>query len=59
MKNTKWGILGAGGIATKFAEDLNYVSNASLFAVASKTSNKAKQTSMSITQSLLNTKLAK
>lgn len=40
-KKIKWGILGLGKIAHKFAEDLKKVSNAELYAVASRTQEKA------------------
>jgi len=40
-KKIKWGILGLGKIAHKFAEDLNKVSNAELHAVASRSKEKA------------------
>jgi len=43
MKNIKWGILGLGKIANKFAEGLNSVENAELYAVASRDSEKAKE----------------
>jgi predicted dehydrogenase len=36
MKTIKWGILGLGKIAHKFAEDLNLVNNSELIAVASR-----------------------
>jgi predicted dehydrogenase len=45
MKNTpkkvRWGIIGPGKIAHKFAEDIQRVSNAELFAVASRSKAKA------------------
>ncbi len=41
-KNTKWGILGCGKIANKFAEDLATIPNAVLYAVASRDLQKAK-----------------
>ena len=39
----KWGIIGLGKIAHKFAEGLNYVSNAELYGVASSNINRAKE----------------
>ncbi|WP_226038091.1 Gfo/Idh/MocA family protein [Aquibacillus saliphilus] len=42
-KKIKWGILGTGGIAKKFAEDLSYASNADRIAVGSRTKNSAKE----------------
>jgi predicted dehydrogenase len=36
MKTIRWGILGCGKIANKFASDLKYVANAKLMAVASR-----------------------
>jgi len=42
-ENIKWGILGLGQIANKFAEDLNLVKNCSLIGVASRSLEKAKQ----------------
>jgi predicted dehydrogenase len=41
MKTIKWGILGTGYIARKFAEGLKVVDNAELLAVASRNSNTA------------------
>ncbi|MFC0604235.1 Gfo/Idh/MocA family protein [Winogradskyella pulchriflava] len=41
-KVIKWGIIGAGKIALKFAEDLNTVENAKLYGVASRNLKKAK-----------------
>jgi predicted dehydrogenase len=41
MKNIKWGILGLGKIAGKFATALNNVEGAELYAVASRSKNKA------------------
>ena len=38
----KWGIIGAGKIATKFATDLNTVPNSRLYAIASRNLEKAK-----------------
>jgi len=44
MKKTiKWGIIGLGKIAHKFAADLQLVNNAELYAVASRDLNKAQQ----------------
>lgn len=42
MKKYKWGIIGPGKIAHKFANDLLLLSNAELFAVASRSIEKAK-----------------
>ncbi|MBT8300861.1 MAG: Gfo/Idh/MocA family oxidoreductase [Maribacter sp.] len=39
----KWGIIGLGGIAHKFANDLNLVANAEIVAVASRNMDKAKE----------------
>lgn len=39
----KWGIIGLGGIAHKFANDLNLVDNAEIAAVASRNIHKAKE----------------
>ena len=41
MKKIKWGIIGLGGIARKFAKDLNLHSNADILAVASRNLDKA------------------
>lgn len=41
MKSIKWGIIGLGKIAHKFATDLATVSNCELYAVASRTQEKA------------------
>jgi predicted dehydrogenase len=41
IKTIRWGILGLGKIAHKFADDLNQVKNSSLYAVASRSSNKS------------------
>ncbi|WP_062059342.1 Gfo/Idh/MocA family protein [Aquimarina longa] len=41
-KTINWGILGCGKIAHKFAKDLEFVPNAKLYAVASRTIEKAK-----------------
>lgn len=41
-KIINWGIIGAGKIASKFAEDLNTVYNAKLYAIASRSLEKAK-----------------
>jgi predicted dehydrogenase len=43
MKKYKWGIIGPGKIARKFAEALSNVSNAELWAVASRDEQRAKQ----------------
>lgn len=40
-KKTNWGIIGCGKIANKFAEDLRTVSGAELYAVASRSEDKA------------------
>ncbi|MEM5566369.1 Gfo/Idh/MocA family oxidoreductase [Psychroserpens sp. AS72] len=42
-KNIKWGIIGLGHIANKFAQDLLKVENATLYAVASRNLNKASE----------------
>ncbi|ALO14505.1 putative oxidoreductase YcjS [Salinivirga cyanobacteriivorans] len=41
--NLKWGILGPGKIARKFAEELQVVENAEIYAVASRDMDRAKQ----------------
>ena len=41
-KNIRWGILGCGNIAQKFASDLQYVQKATIYAVASKNEEKGK-----------------
>ena len=41
MKTIKWGIIGCGNIASKFAQDLSLFSNAELHAVASRNQGKA------------------
>ncbi|WP_178984139.1 Gfo/Idh/MocA family protein [Winogradskyella helgolandensis] len=41
-KIIKWGIIGAGKIASKFATDLNTVSNSKLYAIASRNLEKSK-----------------
>lgn len=41
-KTIHWGIIGAGKIAAKFAEDLNTLPNAKLYAIASRNLEKAK-----------------
>lgn len=43
QKTIKWGILGPGKIAHKFAEGLKYVSNTELFAVGSRSYQKAQE----------------
>lgn len=43
QKTIKWGIIGLGKIAHKFAEDLKTVSNSELYAVASRTEQKAQK----------------
>ena len=40
MKQIKWGILGLGNIALKFAEAFKFTSNAKLLAISSKDKNK-------------------
>ena len=40
MKQVKWGIIGLGGIASKFAEGFQFTKNARLFAISSKNENK-------------------
>lgn len=42
-KTIHWGIIGAGKIASKFATDLNKVSNSNLYAIASRNLDKAQQ----------------
>lgn len=42
-KTIHWGIIGAGKIAAKFAEDLNTLPNAKLYAIASRNLEKAKR----------------
>ncbi|MEJ7768671.1 MAG: Gfo/Idh/MocA family oxidoreductase [Chitinophagaceae bacterium] len=42
-KPFRWGILGAGNIAEKFASALNYTENAEIYAVASRDADKAKK----------------
>ena len=39
----KWGIIGTGGIAKAFANDLDYVKDHKVVAVGSRTSNSAQQ----------------
>lgn len=41
-KPIRWGIIGAGKIATKFAKDLSTVPNSKLYAIASRNLEKAK-----------------
>lgn len=41
MKNIKWGIIGLGNIAHKFAKDLSQIEDAQLYAVASRSQEKA------------------
>ena len=41
MKKVNWGIVGLGKIANKFAQDLNSVSGACIYGVASRNSKKA------------------
>ncbi|WP_111307386.1 Gfo/Idh/MocA family protein [Confluentibacter sediminis] len=41
LKKIKWGIIGLGGIANKFANDLLTIQDAELYAVASRTQEKA------------------
>jgi len=40
MKQVKWGIIGLGGIASKFADGFQFTKNARLFAISSKNDNK-------------------
>jgi predicted dehydrogenase len=40
MKQIKWGIIGLGNIALKFAEGFQYTKNAKLFAISSRSKNK-------------------
>ena len=40
MKQVKWGIIGLGNIASKFAEGFQYTKNAKLFAISSRSENK-------------------
>ena len=40
MKQIKWGIIGLGKIASKFAEGFQYTNNAKLFAISSRNENK-------------------
>ena len=40
MKQVKWGIIGLGNIALKFAEGFQYTKNAKLFAISSRSKNK-------------------
>ena len=40
MKQVKWGIIGLGNIALKFAEGFQYTKNAKLFAISSRSENK-------------------
>ena len=40
MKQVKWGIIGLGNIALKFAEGFQYTENAKLFAISSRSENK-------------------
>ena len=40
MKKVKWGIIGLGNIALKFAEGFQYTKNAKLFAISSRSENK-------------------
>ena len=42
-RSYRWGILGAGNIAAKFASALNYTEGSEVFAVASRDGNKAKE----------------
>ena len=41
MGNLKWGIIGLGNIAGQFANDLNLVKGSELYAVASRSIDKA------------------
>ena len=40
MKQVKWGIIGLGNIALKFAEGFQYTKNARLLAISSRSENK-------------------
>ncbi len=40
MKQVKWGIIGLGSIASKFADGFQFTKNARLFAISSKNENK-------------------
>jgi len=40
MKQVRWGIIGLGGIASKFADGFQFTKNARLFAISSKNENK-------------------
>ena len=40
MKQVKWGIIGLGGIASKFTDGFQFTKNAKLFAISSKNENK-------------------
>ena len=43
MKQVKWGIIGLGGIASKFADGFQFTKNARLFAISSKNENKLQE----------------